>query len=78
MPAYEVTTLVPPGPPPFGWTGKMLEQARKHNEPISYSEYPDMELFCNIFTHITRHSEEFLIYSSIVIILFTLLDQDMK
>ena len=32
---YEVTTLVSPGLPPFGWTSKMLEQARKHNEPIS-------------------------------------------
>ena len=35
MPAYEVTTLAPPAPPPFGWTGKMLRQAQKHNEPIS-------------------------------------------
>ena len=32
---YEVTTLVPPGLPPFGWTSKTLEQARKHNEPLS-------------------------------------------
>ena len=35
MSAYEVTTLAPPGPPPFGWTGQMLRQARKHNEPTS-------------------------------------------
>ena len=35
MTAYEVTTLAPPGPPPFEWTGKMLRQARKHNEPTS-------------------------------------------
>ena len=26
---YEVTTLVSPGLPPFGWTSKILEQARK-------------------------------------------------
>ena len=32
---YEVTTLASPGLPPFGWTSKSLEQARKHNEPIS-------------------------------------------
>src|SRR4029078_7313873 len=32
---YEITTLVPPGLPPFGWTSKTLEQARKHNEPLS-------------------------------------------
>src|SRR6185369_14255399 len=32
---YEVTTLVPPGLPPFGWTSKTLEQARKHNKPLS-------------------------------------------
>ena len=35
MLVYEVTTLVPPGLPPFGWTTKTLEQARKHNEPLS-------------------------------------------
>ena len=32
---YEVTTLVSPGLPPFGLTSKTLEQARKHNEPLS-------------------------------------------
>src|SRR6185503_16057556 len=32
---YEVTTLVPPGLPPFGWTSKTLEYARKHNKPLS-------------------------------------------
>ena len=32
---YDVTTLVSPGLPPFGWTSKTLEQARKHNEPLS-------------------------------------------
>ena len=34
-PVYEVTTQVSPGLPMFGWTSKMLEQARKHYEPIS-------------------------------------------
>ena len=32
---HEVTTLASPGLPPFGWTSKTLEQARKHNEPLS-------------------------------------------
>src|SRR6185437_556795 len=32
---YEVTTLVPLGLPPFGWMSKTLEQAQKHNEPLS-------------------------------------------
>ena len=32
---YEVTTLASPRLPPYGWTSKMLEQARKHNEPLS-------------------------------------------
>ena len=35
MLVYEVTTLVPPDLPPFGWTSKTLEQARKHNKPLS-------------------------------------------
>ena len=32
---YEVTTLMPLGLPPIGWPSKALEQARKHNEPLS-------------------------------------------
>ena len=35
---YEVTTLLSPGIPPFVWTSKTLEQARRHNEPLSVPE----------------------------------------
>ena len=34
-PVYEVTTLAPPGLPPFRWTSNTLRQAQKHNEPTS-------------------------------------------
>ena len=49
---YEVTTLMPPGPPPFGWPSKALEQARKHNEPLSNP--PNI---WPIHTHHTTHDE---------------------
>ena len=32
---YEVTTLASPGLTLVGWTGKTLEEARKHNESLS-------------------------------------------
>ena len=35
MLVYEVTTLASPSLPPFGWTSKTLEQARKHNKSLS-------------------------------------------
>src|SRR6185503_21293871 len=52
MPAYKVTTLAPSGPPPFGWTGKMLRQARKHNEPISLPRSSGLSM------QLARHDEE--------------------
>ena len=41
---YEVTTLASPGLPPFGWTSKMLEQARKHNELLSIPELSSLTI----------------------------------
>jgi hypothetical protein len=33
MPAYRETTQIPPGPRPYGSTGKRLGRTRKHDEP---------------------------------------------